>query len=136
FYLNLNSSYNVKLSRNRGLATILTAFPGQADHFGWDAISSPQSNGIPFGVAITAQDYWNSTVSNFSSTVALSAAAGGIPQTNSSGLNLVVQTTSTRIPTILANLGKSYDVVGSLSGVDLSRYNTVLIGMDGGSVDY
>jgi hypothetical protein len=45
---------------------------GQVTHFGWSAISSPQSNGTPFAVTITALDYLNGTASNFTGAVSLS----------------------------------------------------------------
>src|SRR5262249_43970371 len=83
FYVNISSPYNAKLSRNRSQATLVTAIPGQVDHLGWSAISSPQSNGVTFGVTVTAQDYWNSTVSNFSGTVALSGSGVNGTRTNS-----------------------------------------------------
>src|SRR5262249_18739480 len=46
--------------------------PGQATHFAWNAIASPQSNGVPFAVTVTAQDYFNGPATNFTGTVALS----------------------------------------------------------------
>ncbi len=73
-YLNLYSANNAKIGR-RGLGTIITALPGQLDKFAWSAIPSPQSNGLPFSVTLTAQDFWNSTVSDFNGTVALSGSA-------------------------------------------------------------
>jgi uncharacterized repeat protein (TIGR01451 family) len=76
FSLYINGAGNVKLARDHGLATILTSFPGQIDHFRWDAITSPQSNSVPFGVAITAQDYWNTTATNFNGTINLQGFGG------------------------------------------------------------
>ena len=54
---------------------------GQADHFAWSSIASPQSFGVPFAATITAQDGFNSTATNFNGTVALSAS-GSRPATN------------------------------------------------------
>jgi uncharacterized repeat protein (TIGR01451 family) len=46
---------------------------GQVDHFVWSAIASPQTSGVPFGVTLSAQDYFNSPATNFNGTVALNA---------------------------------------------------------------
>jgi uncharacterized repeat protein (TIGR01451 family) len=139
FYLNLSSAVNAKIGRNQALGTIVTALPGQLDHLAWSDIASPQSNSVPFGVTISAQDYYNTTVSNFTGPVALSGASVGSQAGITGRSNLVIQTTTTPIGAILNNLGQPYDLVqtgGSLSGIDLSRYNTVIFGMDGGSVAY
>ena len=47
------------------------------DHFAWSNIPSPQIINQPFGVTITAQDAFNTTVSNFSGPVSLQCFAGG-----------------------------------------------------------
>jgi uncharacterized repeat protein (TIGR01451 family) len=47
------------------------------DHFAWQTVSSPQFVNQPFGVAITALDAFNTTVSNFSGTVSLQAGPPG-----------------------------------------------------------
>ena len=141
FYLNLYSVSNAKLGHNPGLGTIITALPGQIDHVGWSPISSPQSNGVPFATTLTAQDFWNSTVSNFNGTVALSGASSGNQPSISGGSTLVIQTGSSianSVRTALDNLGQPYDFVqtAALSGLDLSGYDTVILGMNGGGVEY
>lgn len=45
------------------------------DHFEWSLISSPQAVGIPFSATLTAKDAFNTTISNFSGAVNLSAVA-------------------------------------------------------------
>ena len=82
FYLNFNNVANAKLARSRALGTIVTAPPGRLDHLAWSGIASPQSNGVPFGVTISAQDYYNTTVSNFAGPVALSGSCLGAFRTN------------------------------------------------------
>ena len=46
---------------------------GVIDHFVWSAIPSPRTNGVPFGVTISAQDFYNTTASNFTGTASLLA---------------------------------------------------------------
>ena len=55
----------VALARDHGLATITTALPGQADHFSWSPLSSPQIVGAPASVTISAQDFFNNPAINF-----------------------------------------------------------------------
>jgi uncharacterized repeat protein (TIGR01451 family) len=47
------------------------------DHFVWNPISSPQFANQPFGATVTAKDAFETTVSNFTGTVALSGIVGG-----------------------------------------------------------
>jgi hypothetical protein len=70
----------------------VTPAPGTVlDHFVWNALSSPQTSGVPFAVTITAKDSSNITVTNFTGSVALTgtdALSGsmlGSPLHNSSG---------------------------------------------------
>jgi hypothetical protein len=49
---------------------------GPVDHFAWSSVPSPQYAGRPFAATITARDAANYVVTNFSGSVALSAAAG------------------------------------------------------------
>jgi subtilase family serine protease len=53
------------------------------DHFAWSAIPSPQYLNQPFSATITAQDPFNSTVSNFTGDVLLTATAGPPASSNS-----------------------------------------------------
>jgi uncharacterized repeat protein (TIGR01451 family) len=50
------------------------------DHFVWDPVSSPQLVNQPFNVQLTAKDDFNTTVSNFTGSAALSAAGSGSGQ--------------------------------------------------------
>jgi uncharacterized repeat protein (TIGR01451 family) len=72
FYVALTTPHNSKIARAIGLGTIVTSQPGQADHFVWSAISSPQVAGRPIAATITAQDYWNNRATNFVGSVGLS----------------------------------------------------------------
>lgn len=78
FNFNLSGVANAKLGHNPGVGTIITALPGQMDHFSWSGVSSPQSNGVPFAVTLTAQDFWNRTVSNFNGTANLRGLSGAV----------------------------------------------------------
>ena len=49
------------------------------DHFAWSNITSPQLVNQPFGVTISAQDAFNTTVTNFTGPVNLSATSGSVP---------------------------------------------------------
>ena len=93
FYLNLYGVANAKIARSQALGTIVTALPGQIDHLAWSGISSPQSNGVPFGVTVSAQDYFNTTVSNFTGPVALSGSYIGAFRTNTFFGNIVYTVT-------------------------------------------
>jgi hypothetical protein len=53
------------------------------DHFVWSPISSQQFVNQPFTAAITAQDAFNTTVSNFNGTVALTGSGVSLTPTNS-----------------------------------------------------
>lgn len=76
-----NQDY-AKLDRSEAVGTIVTALPGRLDHFGWDNLPSPQSNGLPFNVTVTARDFFENLATNFSGTVALSAFSVGSYRTN------------------------------------------------------
>jgi hypothetical protein len=45
---------------------------GPVDHFGWNAVASPQSLDQPFPVTVTAQDIFDNAVTNFNGVVSLS----------------------------------------------------------------
>jgi hypothetical protein len=76
---------NAVLGRSRGVGTIINddGLPGQLHHFTWSTISMPQSNGVPFAVTITAQDYFNNTANSFNGTVVLSGVGSVGEVTNS-----------------------------------------------------
>jgi len=74
FYVYLSAPSNVKIAKAQGVGTIVNddGLPGQLHHFSWSPISSPQSVGEPFAVTLTAQDYFNNTVADFTDVAALS----------------------------------------------------------------
>ena len=84
FLVNLSNPVNATVAVGQATGTILNddGFAGQVDHFAWSAISSPLLGGQPFQVSITAQDAFNSTVTNFTGTAALSGRIGIEPVTN------------------------------------------------------
>jgi hypothetical protein len=63
-------------------AYVNLGLPPTVDHFNWNTIPSSKSNGVPFGVTITAQDVWGRNFTNFAGPVVLSASAGGRGVTN------------------------------------------------------
>jgi uncharacterized repeat protein (TIGR01451 family) len=67
FYLNVGGSI--------GTATILNddGLPGELHHFEWGLIASPQNTGLVFSASITARDYFDGTVSNFTGPASLFA---------------------------------------------------------------
>ena len=67
----ITNAYGSVVSSN---ATLLVS---PLDHFAWSAVTSPRLVGTPFPVTVTAQDEFNSVVSNFTGTVALSGWTGG-----------------------------------------------------------
>ena len=64
-------------------AQTFTVNPATLNHFLIDPISSPQTAGNSFNIAITAQDAYNNTVTSFGGTVGLSTTAGAISPTTS-----------------------------------------------------
>jgi uncharacterized repeat protein (TIGR01451 family) len=76
FYMTISSPGYAKISRATGTGTIITVLPGQLDHFDWSTITSPQSNGVPFPVTVSARDYFENLTTNFSGAVGLSAWTG------------------------------------------------------------
>ena len=128
----LTNAYGFAISSN---ATLLVS---ALDHFAWGNIASPQLVGTPFAATITARDEFNTVVSNFTGTVALSGTTAGSQRSTS---NLVIQTEASiinSVGTILNNLGYPYDFVttSTLSSLNLTNYTTVIMGMDGGMVEY
>jgi len=67
-----NQDY-AKLDRSEAVGTIVTALPGRLDHFSWESVPSPQSNGYPFNVAVTARDFFGNVATNFNGVVTLRA---------------------------------------------------------------
>jgi uncharacterized repeat protein (TIGR01451 family) len=108
------------------------------DHFEWSVIPTPQRVDAPFNVTITAKDEFNTTVSNFIGPVEIRGVIGGSSVSSS---NLLIQTGSPiglSVRRILDELGRPYDFVltETFSGLSLSNYGTVILGMDGGAVEY
>lgn len=109
------------------------------DHFVWNPIASPKFVSQPFVTTIAAKDIFETIVSNFTGQVALSGSAGSTG--TGTGPILVVQTGSSingSVRAVLNNLGKTYDFVptANLSSLNFSNYGTIILGMEGGSVDY
>jgi uncharacterized repeat protein (TIGR01451 family) len=111
------------------------------DHFDFDTVASPQLVNQPFAVTIRARDEFSRVVSNFTGKVTLTGTLAngylGLP----GGSNLVVETDSSianSVRFVLDNLGRPYDFVqtSTLSDLNLTNYNTVILGMDGGEVEY
>ncbi len=78
FFVNLSNPVNGTLGRSQAVGTIINddGLPGQVDHFVWNPIASPQYVNQPFAVTVSALDYSNNVVTNFTGTVALSAMGG------------------------------------------------------------
>ncbi|HET8539026.1 MAG TPA: hypothetical protein VFL83_04045, partial [Anaeromyxobacter sp.] len=53
-----------------------TVTPGATDRFAWDAIPSPQAQGVPFAVTVRARDAWGNATPAFGGTASLAASAG------------------------------------------------------------
>jgi uncharacterized repeat protein (TIGR01451 family) len=78
--LSPQTTYYWQIVANRGgsaMGPVWQFTTAGVDHFGWNPISSPQFVGQPFGTAITAQDAFNQTVSNFTGQVSLAAGSSG-----------------------------------------------------------
>ncbi len=65
-------------SGHTGTSNTFAVDPGALHHFAIATISSPQFQGIPFNISITAQDLYNNTVIAFASTVSLTISAGSM----------------------------------------------------------
>ena len=78
FFVNLSSPLNAVLGRGQAAGTIINddGLPGQLDHFSWDQVSSPRLVSQPFAVTITAKDFFNATVSNFTGWAIVNCDAG------------------------------------------------------------
>src|SRR5207247_721341 len=84
FFVNLSNPINGVLGRGQAAGTIINnnGLPGQLYRLSWSAISSPQLVNAPFGVTISALDYFNGPATNFNGTVNLSSTVGGGAVTN------------------------------------------------------
>ncbi|MBN2011075.1 hypothetical protein JW960_17135 [candidate division KSB1 bacterium] len=111
------------------------------DHFKFATVSSPQTAGSSFGVDITAQDFYNNTVTAFSSTINLSDVTGTISPTVSGNFSsghwagTVTITESGNDNYITANGGgetgssNSFNVIaGSLAGFSIGQISTQAAG--------
>jgi uncharacterized repeat protein (TIGR01451 family) len=96
FYVDLTSSANANLLKREGYCLILNddGLPGQLDHFVWSTIGPTQYVGAPFSATITALDYFNNPVTNFSGVANLSATASGSQGSNSILGNITYSTSS------------------------------------------
>jgi uncharacterized repeat protein (TIGR01451 family) len=78
FYVDLSSAANAILLKREAYGLILNddGLPGNADHFVWSTIPSPQYVGQPFDATITALDAFNNPANNFSGPAQLSVVSG------------------------------------------------------------
>jgi hypothetical protein len=58
-----------------------TVLDNDVHHFAWSTISSPQTSGVPFSVAVAAFDINSQTISNYAGSATLSAAGDAGPVT-------------------------------------------------------
>lgn len=81
FSLVLADATNLTLVVPRASGTITNddRLPGHVDHFEWAPIPGPQLDHVPFAVTVTARDFANAVVTNFTGPARLSATAGGGP---------------------------------------------------------
>ncbi len=115
--VNLSNPTNGTLGRAQavGIITNDDGIPGEADHFVWHPISSPQMLGQPFSATITGFDYYNHLATNFNGTVLLSSLL-----TNNLGTNIDFEAGSLA-PWVPLNVGAqpgpyqltSFDVTGT-----------------------
>jgi uncharacterized repeat protein (TIGR01451 family) len=77
FHVNLDSATNAYIGNYEEAAFIVNddGFSGELDHFTWEPIASPQLLGQPMSVTVSARDYYDKIVSNFSGWASLSAYA-------------------------------------------------------------
>src|SRR5665213_862191 len=68
----VTNAYGSTNSSNAALSVVATL-----DHFAWNMIPSPQGADVPFGAAITAENAFGVTVSNFTGSVSLQASSAG-----------------------------------------------------------
>ena len=98
-------------SAKTGTATIATINPGALDHFAISTITSPQTAGTAItGITLTAQDFYNNTVTSFVSTVTYSGTAGitGTSATFTAGVLSGLSLTPT-----VAGTGMTFIVTGA-----------------------
>ena len=72
-------------SIDAGTSSAVTFVPGSLDHFNLAAIGSPQTAGNAFGITIVAQDFYDNTVTSFTSTANLSDLSGSLSLTQTTG---------------------------------------------------
>ena len=85
--------------------------PAPLDHFAISAIASPQMVGAAItGLTLTAQDYYNNTVTSFTGTVTFSGTAG---ITGTSGAFTSGQLASVSVTPIVAGTARTLIVTGS-----------------------
>ena len=71
------------LINGSAIGTINTAPPGRLDHFTWNFISSPKSNGLPFNATVSARDFSEGLATNFTGPASLAAYSVNAYLTNS-----------------------------------------------------
>jgi uncharacterized repeat protein (TIGR01451 family) len=81
---NDNGLYSVVVSNLYGSVTSsnATLLVTPLDHFNWSVVASPQAVAVPFNATVIAKDPFDVTVTNYTGTVALSAANAAGTATN------------------------------------------------------
>jgi uncharacterized repeat protein (TIGR01451 family) len=84
FYVNLTSISNAVGGKVEAVGTIIADDGiGVVNHFSFEPIAPAQAVNTPFGVTITAKDFFNTTISNFIGPVSLSTVVQKGEPTNS-----------------------------------------------------
>jgi hypothetical protein len=104
FYIVLKSASNATISAGTSTVTILDddGRPGYLHHFTWGQIPATQLVNQPFGVTITARDYFGNLVSNFNESVSVQATGNH----NFPGANLLGSLT--HVSSLAGNLTVGY----------------------------
>ena len=106
------------------------------DHFAWDQIPSPRFVGVPFSVAIQAQDATNGTAADFNGTVTLTTSNGisitpsvsdNFVQGEWSGLVAVSQVASNLVLRADDGLGQT-GLANSINVINLPQLSTLRSG--------
>src|SRR5262249_7066047 len=82
FEVDIYSSEGLPILNGSAMGTIVTAAPGKLDHFTWNLITSPKTNGLPFNITISARDYNEALATNFNAAATLNGFYVGGFRTN------------------------------------------------------
>ena len=105
------------------------------DHFSWNPIPSPQYANQPFAVAVTAQDAYNTVVSNFAGNVSFRSLSAPVSPTNSGAFaggvwqgNMTVAKPAANV-SLIADDGAGH--AGTSAPFDVGLTNDISITMTG-----